>query len=105
VNLIKQSKLYQFAQSLPKTVKDAKTGKAKPNPQRTKAFAEAWQFYDFSDYAMQAYAGQIRQSWIGEHIDADTAQSWGLERFGRLVICCWAAPSECGSRVETKWIL
>lgn len=81
VNLIKQSKLYQFAQSLPKTLKDTKTGKAKPNPERTKAFAEAWQFYDFSDYAMQAYAGQIRQFWIGEHIDADTAQKLGTRAF------------------------
>lgn len=80
-SLVKQSKLYQFAKTLPKTVKDAKTGKSKANPERTKAFSEAWKFYDFSDYGLQAYAGQIRQSWIGEHVDADTAQKLGTRAF------------------------
>ena len=81
VNLVKQSKLYRFAKSLPKTVKDTKTGQSKPNPERSKAFAEAWKLYDFSDYSMQAFAGKIRQSWLGGHLDADTAQKLGTRAF------------------------
>lgn len=75
VNLVKQSKLYQLAKSLPKTLN------GKPNPERSKAFAEAWQFYNFRDYEMQAFAGQLRPSWLGEHIDADTAQKLGTRAF------------------------
>ena len=75
VNLIQQSKLYQYAKSLPKLISD------KPNQDRSEAFKAAWDLYSFSDYSMQAYAIQIRKSWIGEHIDADTAQRLGTRAF------------------------
>ena len=75
VKLIQQSKLFQFARTLPKTVE------GEPNPERKKAFALAWEAYDFSDYSLQGYAGKIRKSWIEQHIDADTAQKLGTRAF------------------------
>lgn len=63
LRLIKQSKDYQKAWSL----------KTK-NPQRQILFKRARERWGFSDYEIQAYATRIRHSWIGEHIDAHTAQ-------------------------------
>ncbi|MEQ8757224.1 MAG: transposase [Coleofasciculus sp. G1-WW12-02] len=75
VKLIRQSKGYQFAAGLPRTANN------KPNKARSEAFRKAWNAHDFSDYSIQGYAIGIRQSWIGEHIDADTAQKLGTRAF------------------------
>ena len=78
VRLVKQSKLYQFAQTIPRTVK------GKPNQDRADAFKLAWDAYEFSDYSIQGYAIEIRNGgggWIGAHIDADTAQKLGTRAF------------------------
>lgn len=63
LHLVKQSKDYNIARSL----------KIK-NPQRKVLFKRARERWGFSDYEVQAYATRIRHSWIGEHIDAHTAQ-------------------------------
>lgn len=63
VGLVRQSKVFQRAHALPKD-----------DPDRARLFAQARARYDLSDYALQAYAGRIRQSWIGEHLDSLTAQ-------------------------------
>ena len=76
VGLIKQSKLFQYAKTLPKMTA------GKPNPERKEAFQQAWKLYDFSDYALQKFSNDIRKScWIGEHIDADSAQKLGTRAF------------------------
>lgn len=75
VKLVKQSKLYRYACRLPRTID------GQPSKERSKAFKIAWSFYEFSDYGLQGFAIQIRQSWIGEHIDADTAQKLGTRAF------------------------
>lgn len=61
--LIKQSQDYNTARTLKKN-----------NPQRQILFKRARERWGFSDYEVQAYATRIRRSWIGEHIDAHTAQ-------------------------------
>lgn len=75
VRLVQQSKLYQYAQSLPRIIKN------KPNPERKKAFKKAWESYSFSDYYLQGYSTKIRDSWIKDHIDADTAQKLATRAF------------------------
>lgn len=61
--LIKQSQDYNTARTLKRS-----------NPQRQILFKRARERWGFSDYQVQAYATRIRHSWIGDHIDAHTAQ-------------------------------
>src|SRR5579863_7296822 len=65
---------YKKAKLLPQCIKDAATGKNKPNPERTALFKQARKDYDFADYALQVYATQVSHSWLGEHLDANTMQ-------------------------------
>jgi transposase len=70
VRLIRQSKDFQKARSL----KSA-------NPERKVLFKRARERYDFSEYALHAYSTRIRASWIGNHIDANTAQKIATRAF------------------------
>ncbi len=63
VGLIRQSKRFQRTQILPK---DDST--------RAACFAEARAAYQFSEYALHAYAGTLRHSWLGQHLDSLTVQ-------------------------------
>jgi putative transposase len=63
VRLIRQSKNFTFARSL------------KPsNPKRQVLFKKAREQYNFSEYALHAYSTQIRNSWLSDHLDSNTAQ-------------------------------
>jgi len=63
VRLIRQSKDFQRARSL------------KPNnPERKVLFKRARERYDFSEYALHSYSTKLRHSWIGDHIDSNSAQ-------------------------------
>lgn len=78
IRLVRQSKLFGHAKSFPRMVN------GKPNKARSDAFKTAWDAYEFSDYAIQGYAIKIRNGgsgWIGEHVDADTAQKLGTRAF------------------------
>ena len=61
--LVRQSKLYQRAQTLPKD-----------DPVRPKLFAQARERHGFREYDLHAYAGTLRKSWLGEHLDSLTVQ-------------------------------
>jgi putative transposase len=63
VRLIQQAKVYQQARKLPKD-----------DPQRAALFAQARTQYHFHAYALHAYAGTLRQSWLQQHLDANTVQ-------------------------------
>ncbi len=63
VKLIRQSKDFTLARSL----------KAN-NPERKVLFKRTRERHDFSEYALHSYSTYIRKSWIGEHIDSNTAQ-------------------------------
>ncbi len=63
VRLIRQSKDFSRARSLRSN-----------NPERKALFKRARERYDFSEYALHSYSTKLRQSWIGEHIDSNTAQ-------------------------------
>jgi transposase len=63
VKLIRQSKDFNRARSL------------KPNHSERKVlFKRARERYDFSDYALHSYVTRLRHSWLGDHIDSNTAQ-------------------------------
>ncbi|MFB8787398.1 MAG: transposase [Potamolinea sp.] len=63
VKLIRQSKDFNKARSL------------KPsNPERKVLFKRARERSDFSEYALHSYSTKLRHSWIGDHIDSNTAQ-------------------------------
>ncbi len=63
VRLIRQSKDFNKARSLKSN-----------NPERKVLFKRATERYDFSEYALHSYSTQLRHSWLGEHIDSNTAQ-------------------------------
>ncbi len=63
VGLIRQSKRFQRAHALPKD-----------DPTRTTRFSEARAAYQFNEYALHAYAGKLRHSWLGQHLDSLTVQ-------------------------------
>ena len=63
VALVRQSKLYQRAQALPKD-----------DPARSNLFAQARERYGFREYDLHRYAGEQRQSWLGNHLDSLTVQ-------------------------------
>ena len=88
LDLARQSKLYQRARRIPRTIG------GKPNKDRAKAFADANAAYHFREYDLHAYAVQFSHSWLGEHLDSNTvqkmatrafktAQQYALGKFGR----------------------
>lgn len=60
---MRESAGYETARQLPKKTKE-----------RTAAFAAARQQFGFGEYDLHAYAAQFSQSWLGEHLDANTVQ-------------------------------
>ena len=62
LQLLKESKAFSVARKLPK-------GK-----ERTNAFRELNIKFEFREYDLHRYCTQIRQSWIGQHLDSNTSQ-------------------------------
>lgn len=70
VRLIRQSKDFNKARSM------------KPkNPERKVLFKRARERYEFSEYALHRVSTHLRQSWIGDHIDSNTAQKLATRAF------------------------
>jgi transposase len=63
VKLIRQSRDFNKARSLKAS-----------NPERKVLFKRVRERYNFSEYALHSYSTKIRNSWIGNHIDSNTAQ-------------------------------
>jgi len=97
LELLRQSKEFQEARNMPKTLglrlglsrseatyrnpKRIETINGKPNKERTEAFKALNAKFSFSEYDLHAYTTQIRKSWIGNHIDANTAQKLATRAF------------------------
>jgi len=58
LNLLRQSKDFQEARKMPKTIN------GKSNKERTEAFKALNTRFDFSEYSIIIYATTIRNSWI-----------------------------------------
>jgi len=76
LDLLRQSNEFQHAKRYPKTV-DGKRNKG-----RTEAFKELNAKFGFSEYSIIIHATTIRNSWISNHIDANTARSEAEGRSG-----------------------
>ncbi len=78
LELLRQSKEFQQARKMPKTTN------GKPNKERTEAFKALNARFGFSEYALHIHATKIRNSWIGNHIDANTAQKIATRAFSAV---------------------
>ena len=63
VELVRQSKAFQRARTL-----------QPDDPTRRTLFAQARAASACSEYGLHAYADQLRQSWLGDHLDSNTCQ-------------------------------
>lgn len=63
LNLVKQSRIYKEAKKLPR--KDER---------RKALFKQARVAYNYSEYSLHSYATFIIHSWLGDHLDSNTAQ-------------------------------
>lgn len=70
LHLLRQSKQYQFARSLPRKDK-----------RRNIAFRDANKAFGFTEYSLQAYGNQFKNTWIGEHVDSATRQKLATRAF------------------------
>jgi len=75
LDLLRQSKEFQYAKRMPKTVN------GKRNRGRTEVFKALNDKFGFSEYSIIIYATKIRNSWISNHIDANTAQKLASRAF------------------------
>ena len=64
VRLVRESKAYRHARTLPRD-----------DPARKERFREARAQHGFSEYALHDYAQQFGHSWLGEHLDSLTIQT------------------------------
>jgi hypothetical protein len=69
---------WQAARALPRTHKQ----------ERQAAFAALRKQYGFSEYALHAYAKQVRVSWIAEHLEAVLAQTLASRAYQALNRVC-----------------
>ena len=70
LGLLRDSKDYQKARTL-----------KKDDPSRKKLFKQAKDKYQFNEYSLHAYAGEVKNSWIGEHIGINVAQKLATRAF------------------------
>jgi len=75
LGLIQQSKNFQEIQKLPKTIN------GELNIERTVAFKQLNQKYEFTEYDLHHYAAGIRDSWIKDHIGIHIAQKIATRAF------------------------
>lgn len=70
LDLMRQSKLYAYAKSLPRK-----------SQARMKAFSSANRAAEFGEYDLHAWTAQFTSSWIGEHLDSLTMQALSSRAF------------------------
>jgi len=75
LDLLRQSNQFKHAKRMPKTVN------GKRNKGRSLAFKELNAKFGFSEYSIIIHATTIRNSWISNHIDANTAQKLASRAF------------------------
>ena len=71
VRLVRESKAFQHARTLPRD-----------DPARKALFAQARAQHSCSEYALHAYAQQFGHAWLGEHLDSLTIQTLASRAYG-----------------------
>lgn len=75
LELLRQSKEFQQSRKMPKVIN------GKSNKERTEAFKALNAKFGFREYDIHSYATRIRESWIGNSLDANTAQRLATRAF------------------------
>lgn len=73
-DLMLRSKIYRAAKEMPGKTEEEKKA-------RSEAFSAAREKYGFTEYSLHEYVTKIRNSWLGEYIDANTAQKLATRAF------------------------
>jgi len=96
LDLLRQSNEFKHAKRMPKTIK------GKRNKGRTDAFKALNAKFGFSEYSIIIHATTIRNSWISNHIDANTARSEaeGRSGFSQKLASSFRKPSEAQASVS-----
>ncbi|MDR3543392.1 MAG: hypothetical protein P4L69_20915 [Desulfosporosinus sp.] len=77
LKLMRESRIYQQARAISLT-------DASLHRERMRLFKQARDTYEFSEYALSRYATQVRNSWLGEHLDAHTVQTLTKRAFNAV---------------------
>jgi putative transposase len=72
--LLRQSKAYQDARALVRRTKEERKARAA-------AFRTLDERFGLREYDLHAWAGQFTQSWLGQHLDANTVQALATRAF------------------------
>lgn len=72
-----RSKIYRKALAMP-------AGTEEERKARAEAFKEAREKYGFTEYSLHAYVAGMRNSWLREHIDANTAQTLATRAYNAV---------------------
>ena len=75
LNLIRQSKSYQYTVKLNRTTH---------KQERTQRFDQLNQVHGFSEYALHGYAKQFGKCWIGEHVGSHIGQKMASRAFNAV---------------------
>ena len=92
VRLVRESKAYQHARTLPRD-----------DPARPACFRKARAQHDFSEYALHAYAQPFGYTWLGEHLDSLTIQTLATRAYraanqlllGKARLACGIVAGQC----------
>lgn len=71
LDLMRADPAWQQARAIPRSHKQ----------ERSQAFSRLRQHYQFSEYALHAYATKVRTSWLADHLDATMAQKLATRAF------------------------
>ncbi len=74
LGLLRQSKAYQAARTLLRRTKEERKARAA-------AFRVRDERFGLREYDLHAWAGQFTQSWLGQHLDANTIQTLATRAF------------------------
>lgn len=76
-DLMQHSKVYREALDMPSSTERERQA-------RSKSFGIARAQYGFTEYSLHDYVKEIRNSWLGEHIDSFTAQKLATRAFNAV---------------------
>ena len=82
LELMRQSKEWQAARLMPKTIGTDDKGKPVPNKARAELFKKTQAWFEFGSASIQKFAEKCRNAcWIGNHLGSHDTQTTSLRAF------------------------
>jgi len=97
LDVMRQSVEYKQAKKLPRTAN------GKTNPERVARFKAARELFLYSEYAISRHVTAIRNSWLGEHIDSNTAQKISKRAFQATERYCFGLGGRPRFKAKTQF--